>query len=211
VNADSHRGLIVAIGAVVAALAIGVTAGWLVSGDDDRSADDFVTEMPADDSAEAGFVRDMSTHHTQAVAMAEAILRRTDDPDLAQLATDIMLTQQSQIGRFGGWLDQWGLPASSSSPPMSWAPGMEGHDMSEMTMPGMADPADVAALSTLPVDQAELLFLELMTAHHLGGVAMAEDYLEVGNRPEVARMAESIVRSQTAEINAMADMLATRQ
>lgn len=208
-----HR-LAVSIVAVLAALTVGLVAGWLLSGDGSADSETATMTVPADDSPEAGFSRDMRTHHTQAVAMAEAIRQRTDDPALAQLATDIVLTQQSQIGRFGGWLDQWGLPATSSSPPMSWAPemeGMDGHDMTAMTMPGMADPADVAALATLPIDEAEVSFLELMTAHHLGGVEMAEQYLEVGQRPEVMRMAESIVRSQTAEITAMAEMLATRQ
>jgi len=54
---------------------------------------------PGGNSVEAGFSRDKSTHHAQAVAMAEAIRARTDGPDLKLLATDIALGQQNQIGR----------------------------------------------------------------------------------------------------------------
>ena len=55
------------------------------------------TRSPGEASPEATFARDMSTHHTQAVAMALAIRDRTTDPDLRIFALDIILTQQAQI------------------------------------------------------------------------------------------------------------------
>src|SRR3954451_23104280 len=75
---------------------------------------------PDDSSAEAGFARDMSVHHAQAVAMAEAIRDRTTDPELKLLATDIALGQQGQIGRMSGWLDEWGLNQTATATPMAW-------------------------------------------------------------------------------------------
>ena len=160
--------------------------------------------LPGDDSAEAGFARDMSVHHAQAVEMAELIRPRTEDAELRQLATDIVLTQQAQIGRISGWLDVWGLRATGTQPPMAWM-GMGGQPMV-----GMASQADVNALATLPLAEAEERFLRLMIRHHRGGVAMAEAILERTDREEVVRLAESIVVGQTAEIEAMQAMLEAR-
>jgi uncharacterized protein (DUF305 family) len=188
---------------VLAALAVGVAIGAVAarSGDEKHAA-------PANDSADAGFVRDMSTHHAQAVSMADAIRTRTDDPLLASLATDIVLTQQSQIGRFSGWLDQWGLPVTSTDAPMSWASGHTAMDM-EM-MPGMATNDEIRQLDSLPIEDAEILFLTLMIRHHRGGVEMADTVLTMTQRDEVRRIASSIVASQQSEIEAMQSMLDER-
>ena len=159
---------------------------------------------PDDESPEAGFARDMSVHHAQAVEMAEFMRPRTEDPELRQLDTDVVLTQQAQIGRISGWLDAWGLRATGILPPMAWM-GMAGQPMM-----GMASRADVNALATLPLAQAEERFLRLMILHHRGGVAMAEAILARTDRDEVARLAESIVAGQTAEIEAMQAMLESR-
>lgn len=160
--------------------------------------------FPGDTSAEAGFARDMSVHHAQAVAMAELIRLRTDDEELRLLATDIALTQQAQIGRISGWLDIWGLNPTGSEPPMTWM-GMAG-----MPMMGMASQAEVNALADLPIAEAEESFLRLMIRHHQGGVAMAEAILERTARPAVVRLAEAIVVGQTAEMEAMQAMLDAR-
>lgn len=77
--------------------------------------------------------------------MADAIRTRTKDPILASFATDIVLTQQSQIGRFSGWLDQWGLPVTSTDAPMSWAQGHTTMDME--TMPGMTTRDEVRQIA----------------------------------------------------------------
>lgn len=160
--------------------------------------------FPSDDSAEAGFARDMSVHHAQAVEMAELIRPRTEDDALRQLATDIVLTQQAQIGRISGWLDVWGLRATGTQPPMAWM-GMAGQPMM-----GMAPQAEVNALASDPLPVAEADFLRLMIRHHRGGVIMAAAILERTTRPEVVRLAESIVVGQTAEIEAMQGMLEAR-
>lgn len=188
---------------VLATLAVGVGIGAVIAqpGDDDSAT-------PADDSADAGFARDMSTHHAQAVSMADTIRTRTQDPLLAALAIDIVLTQQSQIGRFSGWLDQWGLPATSLRPPMSWAQGHTTMDM--QTMPGMVSNDEIRQLESLPIEAAEALFLTLMIRHHQGGVEMAEAILTMTDRDDVHRLASSIVAGQQSEIEAMQSMLEDR-
>lgn len=160
---------------------------------------------PGDGSAEVGFARDMSAHHAQAVEMAEAVRDRTRDPELRLLAADIALTQQSQIGMMAGWLQQWGVPSSSSAPRMAW--------MGEPTtglMPGMSGPDTLKAIRTLPVAQAEAAFLRAMVAHHTGGVAMARAGAALAERPEVVGLARGIAAAQTSEIEYLQALLATR-
>src|SRR5690348_3170635 len=57
-----------------------------------------IPKYPGENSPAAGFLRDMITHHIQAVEMAMIIQGRTPDPALKSLATDMVLTQSSQVG-----------------------------------------------------------------------------------------------------------------
>ncbi len=160
---------------------------------------------PGDDSAEAGFLRDMSSHHAQAVEMAMTVQRTTTDEDLRLFATDIALTQQAELGTMDGWLEAWGLPATGTEPPMAWM----GHPV-EGRMPGMASPEQLDQLRTASPAEADVLFLQLMTTHHRAGVEMAAAVLERDPDPLVRRMAERIVANQGVEIATMQGMLAER-
>ena len=155
---------------------------------------------PAEGSTEATFARDMMTHHEQAVAMAFILHDRTRDAALRQFTLDIILTQQAQIGQMYGWLSVWGLPIAGLQPPMQGPMGRM----------GMATQEDVNALRTLPLAEAETSFLRLMILHHQGGVAMAQAALKLPLRPEVQRLATSIVASQQSEIEYMQQLLAER-
>ena len=189
--------------AAVAALILGLVLGALLLGNE--------TE-PGDQSAEAGFARDMSVHHAQAVELAFIVRDRTDDPEVRAMAYDIINTQRAQIGMFSGWLQQWELPQTSVRPPMEWTD--HGHSDAMMTsyddMPGMASDADLQKLRDASGREAEILFLQLMIEHHKGGVEMAEAVLPLTEREEVTYLADTIVAGQQAEIATMEDMLAAR-
>ena len=61
-------------------------------------------DFPANDSPEAGFARDMITHHAQAVEMALIVRDRLPDDasiQFDQFLWDIISTQQNQIGHPG--------------------------------------------------------------------------------------------------------------
>lgn len=171
----------------------GVTGFWLGS---NRVA------LPSDASPEAGFARDMSFHHSNAVEMALLLRDHTDDETMRFLALDIALTQQAQIGQMQGWLNVWGLPIGSLQPAMSWMEmPVEG------LMPGMATSDEINQLSNLRGVEADITFLNLMIRHHQSGVDMARAILEMTDRPEVVRLAQSIMISQEAEIATMRDIL----
>jgi uncharacterized protein (DUF305 family) len=182
-------------GVVLAAVA--VIAAYIAGGA-------VAADVPGDDSPEAGFARDMSAHHAQAVQMAELLRPKTDDPEMQLLASDIALTQQAQIGQMNAWLDVWGLPAYSDADPMAWM-GMA-HD-SVGDMPGMASRAAIAELARQQGETAEQTFLQLMIEHHRSGVTMAEAALQRSDEPVVRNLAERIVASQQSEIDTMEALL----
>lgn len=162
---------------------------------------------PGEHSAEAGFLRDMQAHHSQAVQMAMAIRDRTGDEQLKALSTDIAFAQAGEIGLMQGYLDAWGLPYSGPDAPMTWM----GHPLaSGELMPGMATDDQLAQLSSLPVDQAEILFLQLMIRHHQGGVEMAQAVLDRSDNKLVRDFADRVVRTQSNEIDTMNKMLIER-
>ncbi|AXV07117.1 hypothetical protein DVS28_a2436 [Euzebya pacifica] len=165
------------------------------------------TDVPGDSSPEAGFARDMTAHHSQAVEMAELLRPKTEDPEMQLLASDIALTQQAQIGQMTAWLDLWGLPAYSGQASMAWM-GMAMDSTADM--PGMASRAEIAALAGQNGETAELTFLRLMIEHHRAGVTMAEAVLERSDERVVTELAEVIAASQQYEIDTLQALIEQR-
>jgi uncharacterized protein (DUF305 family) len=187
------------------------------------------TASPGDSSAAAGFARDMTDHHAQAVDMATIIGQRTESGAVRTLATDIALTQTNQMGQMQGWLNMWGLSIGRSGPAMAWMTSGSGMDMSHAggtttpvidpalmrpladgRMPGMATAAQINQLRTLPADRADVLFLQLMIQHHKAGIAMAQMAEALTREPVVDRLATAMVAGQQAEISQMTQLLAER-
>ncbi|MFF5482352.1 DUF305 domain-containing protein [Streptomyces sp. NPDC012935] len=166
---------------------------------------------PGADSADAGFARDMAVHHQQAVEMSYIVRDRTKDEEIRRLAYDIAQTQANQRGMLLGWLDLWELPKVSSNAPMTWM-GMGDMPAGEdgALMPGMATSTEMKKLAGLSGKQAEIFFLQLMTAHHKGGIHMAEGCVDKCAVGVEKRLAQTMVNGQQSEIDLMADMLKER-
>lgn len=208
--APGGRAPVAALGILVVALVAALTIAF-VRWPAGATAD------PAEDSAAAGFSRDMQEHHAQAVEMSMIVRDRTQDEDVRRLAYDIALGQQYQIGAMGSWLRVWGLSQTGSGPSMAWMDhseqaklGHAGHDGDAPAMPGMARAADLDELRTLSGRAAELKYLTLMIPHHRGGVEMAEAVLARTEVPVVRDLAQQMANAQAAEIGAMNDMISAR-
>ncbi|MDN5696486.1 MAG: DUF305 domain-containing protein [Rubrobacter sp.] len=160
---------------------------------------------PDENSPEPGFARDMSVHHAQAVEMAQIAQEKTDDPEIDNLASDMALTQQGQIGQMQGWLSVWGLPISGSNERMQWM-GME----VEGRMPGMASAEELNELRNASGEEAEEIFLRLMIPHHEAAIPMANASTERSDNEAVTSLAEAIISAQKAEIQIMRNMLEQR-
>ncbi|MGP9021123.1 DUF305 domain-containing protein [Streptomyces sp. BR1] len=196
------------LSAVAAALVFATVATVAgATGDDSPAA----PRTPVATSADAGFARDMSVHHQQAVEMSFIVRDRTQDEEVRRLAYDIANTQANQRGMLLGWLDLWKLSKSQPDQlPMAWMgmgtePGADG-----ALMPGMATNTELDQLRKADGKQAEILYLQLMTEHHKGGIHMAQGCAEKCATKVERDLAQGMVDSQRSEIDLMADMLTAR-
>jgi uncharacterized protein (DUF305 family) len=169
-------------------------------------------DTPAPDSVDAGFARDMATHHLQAVEMANLVPERSTDPVIEQLAFDIAELQLNQAGRMQGWLSLWDVRQTGGDR-MAWMTDGEhaGHDMTPGgRMPGMASEQELANLRSLTGEEFDVEFLRLMIRHHQGGFDMATYAADQAELPAVRNLARTIAETQDVETTTMADMLSER-
>lgn len=171
---------------------------------------------PGDNSPEAGFARDMSAHHAQAVTMSMTIWQApllTDTPADADassqvhgLASDIALAQQQQIGEMAVWLQDWHLQPTGSQPHMAWMPDGQ-QALVNGLMPGMATTDQMNQLSTDTGKAQYVLYLQLMLRHHQGGIHMVEGILAESSNSQVRALAETMKQGQLLEVSLMEELL----
>jgi len=139
------------------------------------------------------FAQAMIPHHQQAVEMADLMLAKDGlDTDVTALARQIKKAQGPEIAQLRGYLAGWGESTAGSM-------GHEGG--------GMMSDADLKKLERATGNDAARLFLNGMTKHHEGAVAMAEDELENGQNPDAKRLAQNIADTQRAEVSQMKTLL----
>lgn len=159
-------------------------------------------EVPGEHSVDVGFLRDMVVHHAQAVTLARLALQRVQNRSLRNLADDVLMSQQREIGIMTGWLEQWGRAPSSPDPPMAWM----SHARTALggpLMPGMATQAEVAKFAVMRGPAADAEFGRLMLAHHLGGLHMVEEAIGRAQRPEVVALARRMRTDQQREVTVL--------
>jgi uncharacterized protein (DUF305 family) len=170
--------------------------GWMVG---DANASDDPNEV------DVGFLQDMRVHHEQAVAMGFIFLSLDDtDPGLRTVARSIVFGQGIDIGRMIQLLRGFGAAeANEGETSMGWM----GMPTEVGQMPGIATPDQLDELSASSGAEADRAFVDLMTAHHLGGIDMAAFAAEEAATSEVRAMAASIADSQGDEIREMQDLV----
>lgn len=176
---------------VIATALIGGMIGWLIA--DSRA-------HPRGNAVDVGFLQDMWVHHEQAAQMSFIFLDLEDtSPGLQTVAGSILVGQNIEIGRMIQMLRGMGAepaPDLDSDQAMAWM----GMPTTYPAMQGMATEAELKELAGSSGAEADALFVELMVAHHEGGVHMAEYAAEHASIPEVRKLAESIVAGQRGEI-----------
>lgn len=162
---------------------------------------------PGEGSPEVGFARDMAVHHAQAVELGMIAYQKASRDDVRAMAGDMALTQQNQIGRMQDWLLTWGVESNTTAAPMSWLP--DGASMMRGNlMPGMATREEISALQNASGQQVDILFLQYMLRHHVGGIHMIDGLLELNPSAPVRDLATTMKANQQSEIDAMAKILA---
>ncbi len=163
--------------------------------------------LPDPGPTDIGFLQDMRVHHEQAVQMSLIYLDRPDTaPTLQTTAREILVGQNMEIGRMIQLLRGFGASeVNETDVAMAWM----GEPVALDRMPGLATDDDIDALRRAVGPDADDVFVALMTAHHQGGVHMAEHAAEHAAVDEVRRMARSMAVAQTEEIEEMATLLAS--
>ena len=188
--------LLVGVLAVVLVLGVGFVVGFVARG-----------LPPGDDSPEAGFARDMSSHHAQAVEMALIAYPKATRAEVRTMAYDVATSQEYQIGVMQTWLEQWHLSPTSNRPRMAWMPNGTKELGADGLMPGMATNDELNKLKTASGKDVDVLFLQLMLRHHLGGIHMIDGLLQQSHDSDVRTSAEGMRANQSSDVAAMQKLL----
>lgn len=199
-----HRLHRLVVGAVIAVVlvAAGYFAGYespAWAGGDDTGQ----TDQAQPGFVDVRFLQGMSMHHHQAVLMS-LIALNSGDPVVRRLATSIAISQARQAGQMRGWLDLWNKPQDAMM--SKWIHRYSGNPKATR-MPGMATPKELQKLRTLSGKPFDVMFLQLMLRHHLGGIQMAQYAYKHANLKKVRRVAHAEAIQQIKEAARMQSML----
>lgn len=160
---------------------------------------------PQPGTVDVGFSQDMAVHHEQAVLMA-TLAQTHGGPAVAAIGASIVSGQSQEIGLTRGWLRLWGRPAVDPHP-MAWLAAASMPGMTMTTMPGMATSAQLTRLASLDGRRFDVLFLQLMIRHHLGGLQMCQ-YARAHAKLAVVRdAAASMAVEQIEDLGQMRGLL----
>ena len=200
-----------ALGALTATLALSLVVTACGNDDDGTGAGQLSATEHND--ADVAFSTDMIQHHAQALAMVDLTMNRPLDPQVQRLAEEIREAQAPEIEMFTDWLVEW----DEEVPETVRDHGNAGHDMGAMgdstddpmdsDMPGAMTTEEMADLETVPDDEFQTMWLAMMIEHHEGAVTMARSETEDGRYRRAVKVAESIISSQSKEIETMQDLL----
>lgn len=207
VDVDRRRGLL--RGLAVAAGGAGLAA-CSRSGDTDtgaaasESSEGSAASDDTPDEVDIGFCTDMSAHHTQALAMCQRVLGTDAGGPVEAAAAEMLQNQAYEVGLMHALLQNWGRSTAPPTEVMAWM----GMAMPYESMVGLASDEEMRGLAEATGLAKGRMFLELMKAHHAGGVHMAE---AVGpeQTQRVRRLAEQMIATQRYEIDVFDQLLAT--
>ena len=181
---------------VVTTAILAAMIGWLVGDSNGR---------PEHNSIDTGFLQDMRIHHEQAVLMSLIYRNLPDtDPGLRTVARTILVGQSQEVGRMSQLLDIFGeSTVNETGAAMTWM----GMATDADTMPGLAADAELDELGRLAGRDADELFVQLMTLHHLAGIDMAEFAATNAANDKVRTFAAAMSNAQQSDIVEMEQIL----
>jgi uncharacterized protein (DUF305 family) len=148
------------------------------------------------------FMEMMIPHHTQAIEMADIALTRAQHPEIKNLAAAIKKDQNREIQQMKTWYKAWygkEVPATAMTNQEMMA--MHQRMCQQMHCNMMDMKVDLAALKNAPDFDKE--FIRQMIPHHRMAVMMSQMAANKATKPEIRNLAQSIIKTQTAEINQM--------
>ena len=153
----------------------------------------------ADADYDLRFIDAMRLHHRGAIAMAKEAEQKSQRPEIKNLARNIIRVQNREENELlRKWRQDW-YPEASDEFVAYGGEGQPTVPMSKEMQQNMSMLEDLGAADT----EFDLRFIEAMTAHHQGAIAMAQDALQKSQRPEFKQLAREITTSQQTEIDQM--------
>ena len=153
---------------------------------------------PKDATFDLRFIDGMTPHHEGAIAMAQEALQKSTRPEIKQLAQNIINAQEKEIAELKQWRTSW-YPTTGATPMMYSAEMGHTMPMSENMKSSMRMDTNLGAADA----QFDLRFINAMMPHHQGAVVMAKEAMEKSDRPEIKKLTQDIISSQTQEIAQM--------
>lgn len=145
----------------------------------------------ADASLELQFIDTMTVHHQGAVEMAKLARGRTENRQIEIFAEGIIDAQEREIAEMSRWRAKWfgEKPAAVNMAFPGMSEGMQGMNLSK--------------LENLKGREFDLEFIRQMIPHHEGALKMAEAVRSTDSYAELKKMAETVIKDQTSEIEWM--------
>ncbi len=179
---------LIALGVILLVVGVAALADWL------GEANSVEAEFGP---VEVGFLQDMIDHHEQALVISNTLLENNPDGDAASYARDVVLFQTRDIGRMEEWLEDAGYTRGDPDrEAMTWM----GMSTPVGAMDGMATPEQIEALAAARGAEADAMFFDLMSTHHLGGVHMADSAAASTSLDWLETFAEAVSYGQQIEV-----------
>ncbi|MEU2434420.1 DUF305 domain-containing protein [Streptomyces sp. NPDC007861] len=194
-----HRRIAVVGAVTVGALLLTACGGADSSDSSAAPATTATSAAGAFNDADVAFAQGMIPHHQQALEMAELADGRASDQEIKTLAGQIEKAQDPEIQTMRSWLTSWGKPESPSVD--------HGASHGSGEMPGMMSDEDMDALMTAKGTDFDRKFAQTMIDHHSGAIDMAKDEQKNGRNAAAKKLADEVIKNQSAEVEQMRSIL----
>ena len=128
------------------------------------------------------FLQEMIPHHQEAVDSSNQILQTTTNPELKTFAQNVIITQTKEINEMKTWYKTWFdkeyTPSSNYMAMMGGMNGKTGKDLDKEYVKGML-------------------------GHHGGAIEMAKMIQTITKRPEIQKLSNDIITSQSTEVKTL--------
>jgi uncharacterized protein (DUF305 family) len=64
-------------------------------------------QLASEDPFDKAFIDNMIPHHRSAIAMAEVAVKESENPEIREIANDIVSAQEREIGQMKQWRQEW--------------------------------------------------------------------------------------------------------
>ncbi|MFN5658299.1 MAG: DUF305 domain-containing protein [Pseudanabaena sp.] len=165
--------------------------------------------MMSGEFADRHFIEMMIPHHDGAVKMADLALKRSKNADVLKLAAAIKRDQTLEIAQMRAWYKDWYKADVPDMPsrPLKSSNSMMGMNHGKMRMGNMMGmhnmmATDLKTLETANDRDFDKEFLAEMIPHNKMALMMSNMIVD-SDRPEMRKLAQNILRSQSQEIDQM--------